>query len=340
MLDRNAVSILMMHGVMDFEKSREWVPLRTPLSSRYLEAALKVLSKYFQFVSLDEAVGMISGRKPMKPHRMALTFDDGYRNQVKYAVPILRKFKIPATIFVVSENTHARRPFWFDRLDFALQQCEIDGMQLSLGKATIQFQSRTRAELKRSYAQLRRAAKMQNFTDGHMTEQLEQFAERLEEKSSRRLADFFESDDWTALLTWEEIRKAALDKDITFGSHSVNHRRLGMTDPTEVRYQIEESKKAIERHTGLGCEYFCYPSGSFSWKSAEMVSKFGYRAAVTTLPGSNRKGSNLFTLKRLHLPSDGNRSGILWQILQVHRLKAPMKMLNGRQSEVELIHGD
>jgi len=340
LLDRNAVSILMLHGIMDLDKAKEWIPLRTPFDCRQLEASLKILSKFFQFISLDEAVDMLCGRKAIKPHRIAVSFDDGYRNQVKYAIPILKKFKAPATIFIVTENTNYQKPFWFDRLDYAIQQCGTDKMDLSIGTANIKLQLQTWEEMQRSFKLLRTAAKMQEFPESGIQQQMELLAERLEEKSHKRLADIFESDECTGLLTWDEIRQASKDKDIVFGSHSVNHQRLGLADPAEVQYQLEESKKAIELHTGLECIYFCYPNGSFNRQVAEMVSKCGYRAAVTTLPGCNQKGSDLFTLKRIHPPLDENRHNILWQIHQIQRLKNPMKMLISRQYPIEFIQGD
>jgi peptidoglycan/xylan/chitin deacetylase (PgdA/CDA1 family) len=340
LLDRNAVGILMMHGIMDLMKPKDWTPLRTPIPCQQLEASLKILSRHFQFVSLDDAVDMLAGNKPVKAHSMALTLDDGYRNQLDYAIPILKKFNAPATIFVVTENTQNRKPFWFDRLDYVLQHCESDGVDITVGESTIRFRSRTRAELQRSYDALRSAAKIQKILDSQMIAQMELLAERLEETCGRRLADIFEKDEWTALLTWEEIRKAARDKDIVFGSHSVNHRRIGLADEAEVLYQLEHSKKTIERHTGLECRYFCYPSGSFSRRAAHLVQTCGYRAAVTTLPGFNPKAADLFTLKRIHLPTDGNRQNLLWQILQISKLKNPLNMLISRQYPIEFIQGD
>ena len=340
LLDRNAVGILMMHGIMDLTKPKDWVPLRMPIAIQQLEASLKILSRYFQFISLDEAVDMLAGIKPVKAHSMALTLDDGYRNQLAYAIPILKKFNAPATIFVVTENTENRKPFWYDRLDYVLQHCESDGCDITVGESTIRFRSRTRVELQRSYARLRSAAKIQKILDSQMIAQMELLADRLEETCGKRLADIFENDEWTTLLTWEEIRKAARDKEIVFGSHSINHRRVGLADEAEVQYQLEHSKKTIERYTGLECRYFCYPSGSFNRRAAKLVEKCGYRAAVTTLPGFNPKGSDLFTLKRIHLPPAGNRQNLLWQILQISKPKNSLKMLISRQYTIEFNQGD
>jgi peptidoglycan/xylan/chitin deacetylase (PgdA/CDA1 family) len=340
LLDRKAVSILMMHGIMDLKKQRDWVPLRTPIACRQLEASLKILARYFRFISLDEAIDMISGRKPFKAHCMAFTLDDGYRNQLTYAIPTLKKFNAPATVFVVTDNTQHRKPFWYDRLDYAIQRCEQVGYDVAVGELIIRFRSQTRVELQRSYADLRRAVKVQKILDSQMTAQMEDLADQLEEKCGQRLIDVFEKDEWTALLTWDEIRNAARDKDIVFGSHSTNHRRIGLAEKAEVQYQLEESKKAIERHTGSECKYFCYPSGSFSRNAAKMVERCGYRAAVTTMPGFNPKGSNLYTLKRIHLPTTGNPQSLLWEIFQVSKLKNPLKLLISNRDPVEFIQGD
>ena len=73
------------------------------------------------FVSLGDAVEMLAGRKPLVPYSLVLTFDDGYRNNITHALPLLRRNQVPATIYLATGHVEERRPFSFDRLDYALQ---------------------------------------------------------------------------------------------------------------------------------------------------------------------------------------------------------------------------
>jgi len=66
---------------------------------------------------MDEAIEILAGRKAGKPNLAVLTFDDGYRNNITYGLPILTKLNIPATIYVSSGHVKSQKPFWFDRPD-------------------------------------------------------------------------------------------------------------------------------------------------------------------------------------------------------------------------------
>ena len=339
-IHRNSIAILMLHGVMDEEASSAWVPLRPQLSRKRLKAALEILSQYYNFISLDAAVDMLAGRVPLKPYSLVLTFDDGYRNQLKHALPILQDFNAPATIFLATGHIEHRKPFWFDRLDYALQHARLAGRQFNIGNEIIQFPSDSREDVRVSFKQLRDAAKRADRPDTMMTQEMEMLAERLENESGHRLADIFEHDDWSALLDWKEIREAGARSLVTFGSHTVDHTRLGLASEREIRHQAKRSKETIERHTGNQCRFFCFPSGSFSARSLNVLQESGYAAAVTTLEGLNTRKDNPLALRRISLPASDRRSDILWQSLQLSQLKKTLGLRPPNRRITECILGD
>ena len=339
-INRDSVAILMLHGIMDEEVPSEWVPLRPQLSRKHFRLILRILSSYYRFIELEEAFGMVSGRLPFQPNRMVLTFDDGYRNQLKHGLPILREFNAPATIFLATGHIDSRKPFWFDRLDYAIQHAHIAGRRLQAGNEIVQFHSHDRNDLRAAFKRLRDSAKKARRPDGVMVQEMESLAESLEQESGRRLSDICEQDDWSALLTWPEIRTAAAQEAITFGSHTVDHTRIGCAEEDEIRRQLTLSKESIERQTDKECRYFCFPSGSFSQVSLGVLKECGYEAAVTTQEGLNRRGQNLFALNRISLPSSAGRADVLWQSLQLSMLKAALRMSPALGSTTECLLGE
>jgi peptidoglycan/xylan/chitin deacetylase (PgdA/CDA1 family) len=320
---RNSLVILMLHGVMDDDAPSHWVPLRPQLSRRSLNLTLKVLSDYYHFISLADAADMLAGRIPFKPNSLVWTFDDGYRNQLKYALPALRNFNAPLTIFLTTGHIEHRKPFWFDRLDYALQHTRLAGREFKVGNEIIRFTSNDRADVRASFKQLRNAAKRADRPDCLMTQEMESLAERLETESGHRLADIFEHDDWSCLLDWSEIRAAGAQSLVTFGSHTVDHTRLGLATEGEISDQARYSKDAIEGHTGKECRFFCFPSGSFSARSMAILQECGYAAAVTTTEGFNTPKDNPMALRRISLPASDRRCDILRQtLLLAHPLKS------------------
>lgn len=310
---RHEVTILMVHGVMDTEVPTAWAPLRDQLPRRRLDECLRVLSRYYRFVSLAEAVDMVTGRTPVRPYSLALTFDDGYRNQITHALPILRRHGMPATFFVVSGHIEYRKPFWFDRLDYSLQQGSVDGRCVQIGHTRIPLRAPDRATLRASYKRLRDAAKELARPDTEMLQEMEGLAADLEAETNRKLDEIFEDDDWSAILTWKEIRDTN-GGDVSFGSHTVDHVRLGLVDEATMRDQLLRSKQTIETRSGRPCHYLCYPNGSVTHQVAAIARECGYEAGMTTEEGTNHVGDDPMTLRRIDLPVHGSLTETLARV--------------------------
>lgn len=310
-LHRHEVVILMLHGVMDTKEPTAWVPLRPQLSRRRFERTLRVLARHYEFVSLDEAVAMLSGKTPLRPYCMALTFDDGYRNNFTHALPILKELDLPATFFIATGHVDGRRPFWFDRLDYALQHATVDGREVRVGARTLRLRGADRATLDQSYRELRGTAKALRRGDDEMRSEMETLAAALETESGRAIGDIFEEDPWSAVATWGEVRAVADDPRVSIGSHTVDHVRLDLVGSERVVYELSASKAMIEREVSRPCAHLAYPNGSFSRPVAEIARAQSYVSAVTTVEGGNRLGDDLMTLRRIPFPEQTGEGALL-----------------------------
>jgi O-antigen/teichoic acid export membrane protein/peptidoglycan/xylan/chitin deacetylase (PgdA/CDA1 family) len=309
-LHRHEVTIVTIHGVMDRHTPAAWAPLRPQLSPATLERSLRILTRHYRVVSLQAAVDMLAGRTPLQTYSLALTFDDGYRNNVTHALPVLRSFAVPATFFVATGHVEDRRPFWFDRLDYALQHAAVDGRTILIGNIPISFRASDRSSLRSAYGALRAAAKSSSRPDHETINELETIAGRLEEECGCRLSDIFESDPWSGVATWDDLR-AASASDLEHGSHTVDHVRLALANPDTVRKQLAHSKRAIESHLGQPCRYLCYPSGSYDHTAMQIAQDCGYEAALTSVDGTNRRGESLFSLRRRALPDASSTAELI-----------------------------
>jgi len=249
----------------------------------------------------------------MQPYSMVFTFDDGYRNSLTHALPILRRYGAPATLFISSGYAGNPRPFWFDRLDYALQHAQVDGKEAGIGNVTVQLDGSSKEALRRSFQQLRREAKKQHMSDMHFLWDIDQLAGRLEIDSDRALSDLKNDDDWSAVLTWEDIEKNC-DGDLTIGSHTVDHIRLDRVDKSVALDQLQRSKRDIELHTGKPCEAICYPNGNVAEEVVDLARSCGYTVGLTCVSGLNRIGCNLMTLCRIHLPDNASEAELLFRI--------------------------
>jgi peptidoglycan/xylan/chitin deacetylase (PgdA/CDA1 family) len=326
---RRSIPILMFHGVMDAEgaQSPGWAPLRRRLSRRRLEECLATLSRHYRFVGLSEAVEMLAGRRPQQPYALVLTFDDGYRNNLTHALPLLRRYGAPASIFVTTDKISQRSLFAFDRLDYALQHVPEEEIEVQAGGLRRSLASRPRSALEASFAELRPALKQRFGAEVEYADGVLELVRDCERRAGRSLEEVKESDDWTALLTWEEVRSLAEDPAIEVGSHTLDHTRLGLASAAVVREQLRRSKREIEARTGKPCRHLAYPDGSYGPESAAIAREEGYASALTSEEGLNRKGDDPMTLRRIAVPVDASGIDLLARVCGLSALLTRLKEL-------------
>ncbi len=297
---RRDIVILMLHGTADPREASEWTPLRKQHSPEYLDWCLTELKKWYRFISLDEAIAILKGERPPVDHGFVITCDDGYRSNIDHALPVLRRHGAPMTVFLTVSNVENRTPLWADRLDYALQHGSADGHVFRIGGKPCRVSGGDRNALKVSYEQFRKLVKGTYEDESRFMAKIEEVIAHFERSNGKNLLELVERDPWSAILSWDEIAKVE-DESVCFGSHTMDHYRLGYGDETSVRYQLHESKRLIEEKTGRPCRYLAYPMGIFSDMAAAIARESGYDAALTTAEGLNRIGCDLMTLKRVHV---------------------------------------
>jgi len=305
------IGILMLHGTADPRRSSSWTPLRHQYSPEDIDWCFGILRNYYRFISFEEAVAILSGSKPPVDYGLAVTCDDGYRSNVNDALRVFREHGVPITVFVAASPVENRTPFWFDRLDYALQMgCPNDHV-FQVGSRPFRFSTQEgRDSLANSYGSFRRLVKKEYKDEKAFLSKIEEVIMHFEGTSGKSLVDIHEGDPWSGLLSWEDMRKAQ-GKDVSFGSHTMDHYRIDQLEEAALRYQLMESKKRIEEKTGKKCDYLAYPSGAFSAEAMIVARECGYHAAATTVEGINRIGCDLMSLKRVTFPLTSDPAELL-----------------------------
>ena len=102
-------------------------------------------------------------------------------------------------------------------------------------------------------------------------------------------------------LTWDDLR-AMEEAGFEIGSHTINHANLGRADEQTIECEINESLAALDRELGVRSRAFSFPWGKpddISERAIEEARRAGYYAAVSAYGGANRRGSNLFCVRRI-----------------------------------------
>lgn len=240
-----------------------------------LERQLRLVSMAFPVVSLDE---MTQGKKASRP-RVALTFDDGLRNNVEVAYPILKKLGLTATFFVC--------PGLIDRGQW-LWNHEARQRLLTLRSAAL-------GEVAESVGA---PAEVEAFVEWMKT--LDIARRREVEAKIRDATPGFEPTDGQRhefdLAGWTELK--SLDPDVvTIGSHTMTHPILTSLTAEETDAEMRESRFALESRLEREVSLFCYPNGNLNDGALASARRY-YRSAVTVEPGTVQKEADPHQLPR------------------------------------------
>jgi len=314
-INRHKITILYAHSIIDIERTKSscWQPLRTQHNTKELYFTLKTLSKQYQFISLTTAIKIL--KKEIKPidNALVITLDDGYLNNIEAAAVIFSRFNIHPTIFVSTDHTENNVPFWFDRLDYALQQIKENIFTTELRQEQFIFDCSSRDSLKKSYALFRNKIKSDFDCDKRMRNYLKQLSTEIELHTGKALSQIIEQDNYVKLASWQQLKYAQQQLNFEIGSHTVNHARLALVDKKTLDNELFESKYRIEDKLNVACDTFCYPDNSYKSATEKLVKEY-YQCALTTDTQLNKVGSNMMRLKRFNLPTDQNPLKILFKV--------------------------
>jgi peptidoglycan/xylan/chitin deacetylase (PgdA/CDA1 family) len=265
-LNREKISVLMYHGVAkdEWESPKgNWLQVRESEFRKQMEH----LRKYYKVVSIDEAVVTVGS--PSDKPRAVVTFDDGYENNYTVAYPILKEFRIPATIFIVPSMIGRSRLFWYDKLMVFLKGYKSEA---SINRIIQAQKTKHPHTIDNDVDEL-----VRGYRPIHVSSVQETYG----------------------ILTYEQIHDMQNSGMVTFDSHTNRHEILTKLDWNESVRSIRESLDVLKSN-GIKCgKVFCYPNGSYDRSHFGMLRSLGFSCAVSTISGKFDKLSQHFGVPRI-----------------------------------------
>lgn len=302
---RDKLLVVCIHGVVSDEGGKGEEPTRWQMRASELDRQLTVLKKKYQFISLDEVETVLqNGRIGDKPCCL-FTIDDGYSSAWEVAWPVLEKHGVPAVVFVATQQMATGKPFWWDRLDYAMMHMPATVTEVAVGEHRLPVALDSRRARANSARHITRHSRVLFEHEKARFEALEAFIRQHEREEW--LEDL---KTWVGVMSSDDVAEAS-DSGFEIGSHTVHHYRLGDLDREAVREELQRSKADLERVTGRPCRSFCFPEGSLNDVSREEVQAAGYEMAFCSESGFNDAGSDRFALRRMHLPNGGSDAYLL-----------------------------
>lgn len=273
-------------------------------SASVFESQMKLVASKYIPVSLEEVRYILQGKKQLRKNAVAVTFDDGYRDNCDIADPILRLYGIPATFYICTSWIGTTEAPWFCRLRHAFMTTKCEEWSDS-----VQGHRYKLCDAKNRSAVLQAAIGMASSMTGDTRQATIRTIERdLDVTPLGAPGDL--------MMTWDHARKLRR-LGHTVGSHTMTHPNVAhLIDEQIMLTEIGESKRRIEQELQEAILDFSYPHPALNpqWtpKTLEVTKQAGYQTAVTTTPGAVRVGDSPFTLARVMV--SGLESDFRWQL--------------------------
>ncbi len=259
--------VLLYHGT----------PRRTMADGKYhfdrsaLEQQVVCLKKHFDMIRPEE---LHAPRSSWSRKAVLLTFDDGFQNNAREAVPVLAKHGVPAIFFVCTGHLQSGRVLWFAYLSALEHAFAAPGFSLRGEYYDMSPECRQQS-----------MTKLRNFLLGlrpHPQAMYRAIADELP-----LLESFMSQDDvqeWCSCMTAEEMAELDAHELFSVEAHTSDHPFLTMCSPEEARRQVLDNKQVIERVCGKTVTAISYPSGDYNRSILMMCRDLGFLSGHAVNP--------------------------------------------------------
>ena len=256
------------------------------IKSHIFERQICFLKKIYEIVSFHD-LGHLNFRPKSSKDFLILTFDDGYKDNYTHAFPVLKKHRIPATVFLATDYINTGRLLWYDRLARILYTSVDRPDKNTLLRSEMPQEASFLLERFFAADSSQKVSCLRS-----LALQLKEIPEERREDLLVRLATVCKvkeeaGDENRAMLSWDEVMEMSRH-GISFGSHTRSHPMLSRVSQHEAHREITGSRRIIEEKLGRPVTVFAYPFGKeadYSPDILRILKEEGFEYACTTTQG-------------------------------------------------------
>jgi len=257
----------------------------------WLAEQLEYLSRNYQFLSLSCLADHFERGQPIPSNSVVITFDDGFRDNFVNAFPLLRKFHVPATVFLVTGCLSSGELPWPQKTGYLFQTTTAGtfchettgGRELSL-----------------------RTSENRDLARGIVWKHLERLSRIDRERCLEELGDILQVEyPLDRMLTWDQV-ETMRQGGIEFGAHTFSHPLMALQSLEEARWEMETSLRDLQNRLGIDRPAFAFPGGSYSPELVKMAISVGFRSVFQSrrnLRVNTIDTVDQFSLSRVGLPN-------------------------------------
>ncbi|MBX3259246.1 MAG: polysaccharide deacetylase family protein [Labilithrix sp.] len=274
---RPALAVLLYHRILKPEGHRYDAGVIEATPEQF-DAQMAMLKKRHSVLDPDELTDVVTNPRKLRHLRVAITFDDAYRDNYDHAFPILASHGLRATFFAPTRYLGTRRIPWWDQIAWAVRNARKSELRLTYPAELV-----ARVDERDPEPAIR--AVIRAYTRGGPEVDLARYLAAVEEACELRLPD--EVDD-RQFMSWEEAREMER-AGMAIGSHTHSHGILANMSAADQKRECEESRSRLKEGS-LSAETLAYPVGNrrtFSPTTVRCAREAGYRCAFSNYGGIN-----------------------------------------------------
>jgi peptidoglycan/xylan/chitin deacetylase (PgdA/CDA1 family) len=276
------LTVLMYHKVLPDALASQYPLADLVVRESLFRRQAQWLARHARVLPLARALAARGNETRSRRPIVSLTFDDGYRDNLDVAAPILEREGLRATFFVTTGFVEGR-PLWFDVATHAWAEVGARRMNDALrpGEAFTDL------------------AALLGWLKGLGSEDRERRVADLRHLGAGPPAGLVHD----AMRPSDLRSLAAAGHEV--GSHTVTHAIATQLPESELERELSESRQRIADWTGVAPTGFCYPNGNHDEVTRRALVRCGYLHACTTVRGSNGRDADPLALRRLKIAEGG-----------------------------------
>lgn len=296
---RGKAVVLTYHRVLPSELQRNsFSSTAIVVTPETFELHLKFIRRFLRPITPAEFSRKIASGEPFASRTCLVTFDDAWYDNMEYALPLLRKYGVPAVLFVPTDFPGGGRYFWYDRLNRLLfyawqHQGLADEIFDRLGAREV-------LTLNERDARAAIRAVVSNIKHSFDEAAIDATIKELQAVLARKRPDLcLHGEDY--FLTWAQLATLSKSEVFYIGSHTVSHTSMTEIDLKTASEELARSKLEIQRRLGQEPALFAYPNGDVNTQLADLVRDTGYALAFTTEEGFVSTRCSPWLIRRINM---------------------------------------
>jgi peptidoglycan/xylan/chitin deacetylase (PgdA/CDA1 family) len=283
------IAILRYHAICD-DAGFAYASPSICISPEAFEAQVRYLAAHYSVLPLPEIVERLRHDRPLPLNTVAITFDDGYADNLP-AARVLHRYGVSATFYITAGCLHGDAPFWPSEVRYLVSALASATLSLRLPDRTVMFSVATEPEKQTAIRGVTRLLK------SNLIPVREQLRRQLRAAAGHPPLP-------RHMLTWDELNEMR-DLGMTIGAHTYTHANLPSAGLADATAEITQSRSRLEAALSSAVTMFSYPNGGaeryYDAALQRVVAEAGFAAATSSRNAFATRNSDLYALERIEV---------------------------------------